>query len=181
MQSTDTCSESSSENDQPMDLEVSSLDTSVASNASSGFTNSNEGSRSSSPLTTLQNSCTLQSTDLDKPLNKNMPVSYATVAAKNSTVKPSLHLHIPENNPKTPTATPAEGEVILDPQLSPDPFDASELVAALKRVSTPTSPDAKRKRRNLAAKFSCLTERNIPSSANNINDEGMGNLEACWE
>ncbi|PIK55484.1 Oocyte-specific histone RNA stem-loop-binding protein 2 [Apostichopus japonicus] len=52
--SSDTGSDISSENDHPMDQEVSSLDTSVTSSVSSGLTASHEGSRSASPLTVGQ-------------------------------------------------------------------------------------------------------------------------------
>ncbi|XP_071828571.1 uncharacterized protein [Apostichopus japonicus] len=180
--SSDTGSDISSENDHPMDQEVSSLDTSVTSSVSSGLTASHEGSRSASPLTVGQEDnskvpCAIQ------PLNNNAPPSYASIAAKFTPGKSSLAVRIPLNNPKTPTGTPAEDEVTLDPQMSPPPFNPTELLEALQRVGISTSElnnKAKNNRKSLVNKFSEMSSSDVTSNVNVSKDEDMKDLEECW-
>lgn len=190
--SSDTGSDISSENDHPMDQEVSSLDTSVTSSVSSGLTASHEGSRSASPLTVGQEDkqgtrgqqednskvpCAIQ------PLNNNAPPSYASIAAKFTPGKSSLAIRIPLNNPKTPTGTPAEDEVTLDPQMSPPPFNPTELLEALQRVGISTSElnnKAKNNRKSLVNKFSEMSSSDVTSNVNKSKDEDMKDLEECW-
>lgn len=182
MLSNDTWSDASSENDHTMDQGESSLDTSVTSSVSSGMTASNEGSRSASPLTIGQDNC--KGTCDNKPIDNSQPPSYASVVSNNTPNKPTLALHIPTKNPKTPTGTPAENEVDLDPEMSPPPFNPTELVEALQKVGiSPSQPDNQRRKNNrksLANKFSEMSCPVVRDSASK-SKEDMKDLEECWD